>query len=434
MWPFTTKPAARLAVKYSSVVVGMGQARWLSTSYRALALEGFQQNPVVYSCVTKLARAAASVDIHLYDYTRQGKLRKLDKHPILDLLSKPNTSWSSRQFFEKLATHYLIGGNAYVLGNNAERMPTELWLLPPEYVSVRPGNLLPDSYVYRPGTETVYPVNRVTGLSQVLHLRTVNPLDEWHGLPPLAAAAHGVDVFNAGQEWNKSLLQNEARPSGAFQMRQGKDGYTPSLTDEQFLRLKGDIDSQYSGAGNAGRPLLLEGPLEWVQMGLTARDMDHKETLLANARLIASCYGVPDQLLNIPGSATFANYEQAKQAFWADTVLPFLGSILDDFNRWLPALYGQDCFLWYDEEQIPALEPMRDIKSKRINTSEYLTINEKREAMGYEKHDDKNADDILVSTKDIPLGKLGELDPLLHPQLATDVPAQNPAKPTKPTD
>ena len=271
MWPFTTKPAARLAVKYSSVMVGLGQARWLSHSYRALATEGFQQNPVVYACVSKLAKDAASVDLHLYDYTRQGKLRKIDRHPILDLLSKPNTAWSSRQFLEKLATHKLIGGNAYVLGNNGERMPSELWLLPPEQlVTVRPGNLLPDAYVYRPGKETVYPVNQVTGLSQVLHLRTVNPLDEWHGLPPLAAAAHGVDVFNAGQEWNKSLLQNEARPSGALVMQAGNDGKPGgTLGEEQYGRLKAhDRRPVLRVRTTPAVRMLLEGGLDWEGDGL----------------------------------------------------------------------------------------------------------------------------------------------------------------------
>lgn len=436
MWPFKTKvAAAKLAVKYSSVMLGMGQARWLSRSYRTLAEEGFQDNPIVYSCVTKIARAMASVDLHLYDRTRQGELRKIPKHPLLDLMYSPNPAWSGRQFMEKAATHYLVGGNAYVLGNNgSDAAPTELWVLPPNHMTVdtTSGSVLPLAYKYQPGQTIIYPVNQVTGRSEVLHLRTVNPLDEWYGLPPLAAAAYGVDIFNSGQEWNKSLLQNEGRPSGALQMRAGKDGTAPMLTDDQYVRLREEVDQTYSGSANAGRPLLLDSALEWVQMSLSSKDMDHKETMLTNARFIAACYGVPDQLLNIPGSATFANYEQAKAAFWADTVLPLLGSFLEDINRWLPALFGEKVFLWYDEEQIPALEPLRAEKSKRINNSEFLTINEKREAMGYEKHNDANADDILVNSKDIPLSKLGQLDPVLHPQLAETAKPED--KPTKSTD
>ena len=425
MWPFrsTKIQAANLAVKYSGVMVGMGQAKWLARSYRILAYEGFETNPVVYACVTKLARALSSVDLQLYDRTRQGKLRKIDKHDILDLINGPNAAWSGRQFLEKLATQYLIGGNAYVLGNNGESRPGELWLLPPEYVTVDAsgGRMLPQSYKYRPGQESaIYPVNQVTGMSQVLHLRTVNPLDEWRGLPPLAAAAHGVDIFNAGQEWNKALLQNEGRPSGALQMRQSKDGSTPLLTDDQFARLKDEVDANYTGPHNAGRPMLLDSALEWVQMSLSSKDMDHRETMLTNARFIAACYGTPPQLVNIPGESTYSNYQQATLAYWSDTVLPLLGILLEDINRWLPRLFGEKCFLWYDEEQIPALEPRRKEKSDRINAALYMTYDEKREAMGLEayiKPEAPGANSLFIPASQVPIELAGTVDPNLHPTL-----------------
>ena len=246
-------------------------------------------------------------------------------------------------------------------------------------------------------------------------------------------AAYGIDVFNAGQEWNKALLQNEGRPSGALQMRQGKDGFTPTLTDEQFDRLKGEVEANYSGSANAGKPLLLDSALEWVQMSLNSKDMDHRETMLTNARFIAACYGTPPQLVNIPGESTYSNYEQATMAYWGDTVLPLLGTLLEDLNRWLPPLFGKKCFLWYDEEQLPALEPRRAEKAKRINLSEYMTVNEKREAMGLEAYAapaHPGADSIFVSAKDIPVEMAGSVDPNLHPTLAGE---ENPDAPAKPT-
>jgi phage portal protein BeeE len=187
MWPFKTKvAAAQLAVKYSTLFVGMGATRWLNRSYLLLAREGFENNPVVYSCVTKLARAAASVDLQLYDRTRKGKLRKIDRHDILDLLAAPNPMASGRKFLEKLATQKLIGGNAFVLGNGADasarRPPSELWLLQPNLVKVEGPRhrMMPEYYDYSPGNQspTRYPIDQVTGRSAVLHLKTPNPLDD----------------------------------------------------------------------------------------------------------------------------------------------------------------------------------------------------------------------------------------------------------------
>lgn len=446
MWPFggkTKVAAAQLAVKYSGVLVGMGAARWLSRSYRTLAIEGFETNPVVFACVTKLARAIASVDLQLYDYTRQGKLRRIDRHEILDLLNDPNPMWSGRQFREKLATQYLIGGNAYLAANKGDSSPpSELWLLPPQAVTVdaASGRMMPAAYKYQPGQSNavIYPVNQVTGRSALLHLRTVNPLDEWYGLPPLAAAAHGVDVFNAGQEWNKALLQNEGRPSGVLKVLPDTNGGTGTLSDEQFSRVKGMIDEQFVGSGNAGRPMLLEGGMDWQQLSLDSKDMDHRETMLTNARFIAACYGTPPMLINIPGESTYSNFGQAELAYWGGTVLPTLGILLEDINRWLPRLFGEKVFLWFDEEQIPALEPRRAEKSKRINEADYLTPDEKREAMGYEAYvprDKPGADSLFIDVRKVPIELAGTVvapaeDDPKKPAEELD-PAEEPKKPEK---
>ena len=147
------------------------------------------------------------------------------------------------------------------------------------------------------------------------------------------------------------------------------------------------MDANYSGSHNAGGPMLLDSALEWVQMSLSSKDMDHRETMLTNARFIAACYGTPPQLVNIPGESTYSNYQQATMAYWGDTVLPLLGILLEDINRWLPPCSASPrSFLWYDEEQIPALEPRRKEKSDRINAALYMTYDEKREAMGLEAY------------------------------------------------
>ena len=143
------------------------------------------------------------------------------------------------------------------------------------------------------------------------------------------------------------------------------------------------IDQQFSGPSNAGRPMLLEGGLEWQEMSLNPKDMDFLEGKHSAARDIALAFGVPPQLIGIPGDSTYANWEQAMLGFWTDTALPLLVLILEGFNRWLVPLYGEDLYLWYDEEMIPALEPRRNEKAARVNAAEYMTINEKRRAMGW---------------------------------------------------
>ena len=99
----------------------------------------------------------------------------------------------------------------------------------------------------------------------ILQLALFNPVDDYYGLSPLEAAATAVDTHNAAATWNKALLDNAARPSGAL-VYAGPDGLI--LADQQFERLKKELELQYQGSANAGRPLLLEGGLDWKPMSL----------------------------------------------------------------------------------------------------------------------------------------------------------------------
>lgn len=408
----------RFEVKYASFLYGLGAARWLERRFDLLAKEGYEQNPIVYACVTKLARAVASVDLQLYQ--RKGaKLTKIEQHELLDLLANPNAMTGGRRFLESLSTNYLVGGNAYIhgtgMGTRFNKAPAELWLLPTQNVDVKnpAQKAIPDCYEYRIGTQQVerFQIDPITGRSAVCHLKTVNPLNPALGMSPLVAAAFGVDVFNSGQAWNKSLLDNGAKPAGALTVKDS-EGKPATLSDEQYARMKTQIDQEYSGKGNAGRPILLEGGLEWKEMSLSPVDMDHRENMLTNARFIAGVYHTPPQLVNIPGESTYSNYAEAKLAYWSDTVLPLLGTILEDLGNWLTPLYGDGLFLWYDEEMIPALEPLRKEKATRINAAEYMTINEKRRAMGLD--DIENGDTLLVASSDVPLDLVGAV-PLSEP-------------------
>lgn len=109
-----------------------------------------------------------------------------------------------------------------------------------------------------------------------------------------------LDAHNAAGAWNKALLDNAARPSGAL-VYGARDG--ERLTNDQFEALKAQLDENYAGAANAGRPVLLEGGMDWKPLSLTPAEMDFTAGKHAAAREIALAFGVPPQLLGIPGDA-----------------------------------------------------------------------------------------------------------------------------------
>jgi len=200
-------------------------------------------------------------------------------------------------------------------------------------------------------------------------------------MSPLEAAARAVDQNNAVAAHNLSILQNGGRPSGALKIRPLDTGRT--LTQEQREILRQDIRESYEGALNAGKIMILEGEFEWQEMGLSPKDLDFVEGKKLSAREIAQAFGVPAMLVGIPGDATFANYREARYHLWEDTIIPLLDMLCDEFNHWLIPKFDPDLKLRFDLDGIPALALKRENMWKRINHAHFLTINEKRRAMGY---------------------------------------------------
>jgi HK97 family phage portal protein len=217
-------------------------------------------------------------------------------------------------------------------------------------------------------------------LPPILHLALFNPLDDYYGLSPLEAAAVAVDTHNAAARWNKALLDNAARPSGAL-VYDGPDGMV--LGDAQFERLKRELDAQFQGASNAGRPMVLEGGLDWKAMSLTPQDMDFLEAKHSAAREIALAFGVPPMLLAIPGDNTYSNYQEANRVFWRQTVLPLAARVSGALTQWLAPAFGAELRLAVDSDKIDALAGDRALLWERVSKAPFLTLNEKRTAAGY---------------------------------------------------
>lgn len=350
-----------------------GQAHWTGRSYAALAREGFMRNPVAHRAARLVAEAAASVPLLLYE-----GVEERSEHAALSLISRPNGRMAGIDFLEALYGHLLLSGNAYVEAAEIGGTVRELHLLRPDRVDIRVGrDGWPQSYDYRVGND----VRRITAEDGgLLHLRLFHPLDDHLGFPPLAAAQTALDLSNAAATWNKALLDNSARPSGAL-VYQPKDG--GNLSPDQYDRLKAELEEGYSGATRAGRPLLLEGGLDWKAMGLSPKDMDFVEAKNGAARDIALAFGVPPMLMGIPGDNTYANYQEANRALYRLTVLPMVNRTCAALGGWLSGWYGETLRLTPDLDQVTALAGERSEVWARVKGADFLTDEERRQAVGY---------------------------------------------------
>ncbi|RAI39894.1 phage portal protein [Rhodoplanes roseus] len=352
-----------------------GTARWTPRDYAALAREGFVKNAVAHRAVKLVAENVAALTFLVY---QDGEER--DAHPLAALLKTPNPRQDGAALLEALTAHLLISGNGYLELVSLDGAPREIFALRPDRMRVVPG---PDgwaqAYDYTVAGRTVR-FEQAGAPPPVLHLVLFNPLDDHYGLGALEAAAVAVDIHNAAARWNKALLDNAARPSGAL-VYAGQDGAI--LAEDQYERLKRELESSYQGAANAGRPLLLEGGLDWKAMSLTPKDMDFLEAKNSAAREIALAFGVPPMLLGIPGDNTYANFQEANRAFWRHTVLPLGSRIGSALSQWLAPAFGEGVTLVVDTDRVDALSDDRAALWERVTAAPFLTVNEKRAMVGF---------------------------------------------------
>ena len=322
-----------------------GRPVWTSRDYGALAAEGYGRNPVAYRCIRMIAEGAAATPL----VVREGQARVGADHPLARLIERPNPEQSAPELLEAIYSALQTAGNAYVEAVGDEGVE-ELYALRPDRVSVIPGpSGWPAGYEYRVGGRSTRLTRGTDGFSPVLHVKMHHPTDDWYGQSPMEAAAAAIDVHNQSSAWNKALLDNGARPSGMLVV--SRPG---GLSAAQHGALRHELGAAFSGPSGAGRPLVLDAGIEWKPLSMSPADMDFIQGKHAAAREIALAFGVPPQLLGIPGDATYSNYREANAAFWRGTVIPLVRKTAAAMTVWLEDRFP-GCRIEADVEGIPAL-------------------------------------------------------------------------------
>ena len=156
------------------------------------------------------------------------------------------------------------------------------------------------------------------------------------------------------------------------------------MSDEQFERLKKELDDQYQGTANAGRPLLLEGGLDWKAMSLSPKDMDFMEAKHRAAREIALAFGVPPMLLGDPRRQHLFELSGGQpRVLAADRA-----AARQPHRRGAGALAGAGLRRGADACRSTPTRSTRCRADRaalwdRVTKAPFLTVNEKRAATGY---------------------------------------------------
>jgi HK97 family phage portal protein len=394
------------------VVNQLGRPARSKQSYETLSKEGYEKNVIAFRCINFISKAISRMPICLYRMTDEGP-EEVENHPAKMILNNPNPMQDGVQFMFAVAAYLHIKGDSFIeVATDNRGTPQFLYAIRPDRIAITPGaNGIPASYTaIINGAKKEFPVT-IFGVSDIMHTKFFHPTDDWFGMSPLEAAAYEIDQINEANNWNYALLKNSAAPSGVLRVK--ADQYnTGTLTADQRKDLKQQLNEMYSGSGNSGRPMVLEGNMEWQSISMSPREMDYLENKKTSKSDIAQAYGLPPQIIGIEGSQTFSNYEQAQLSAYVDTIIPAAEQIISLLNHKFLVRFpdSKGLFFKIDRDQIDALSILRDKMWERAEKANFISPNEKRALLDYGKYEESDdaADKIYMPGSLQPLEMLGD--------------------------
>jgi HK97 family phage portal protein len=273
----------------------------------------------VYACVRVLSETIASLPLHVYRRTGQGKEKAIEHNLYYLLHDEPNPEMTSFVFRETLMGHLLLWGNAYaqIIRDGRGRVIGLYPLLPDrmEVGRTKEGDLY---YRYlKEGRE--YLLRR----EEVLHVPGLS-FDGLVGCSPIAMAKNAIGMALATEEYGSRLFANDARPSVVLE-------HPGLLKDPEKIR--DSWNKIYRGSENAHKVAVLEEGMSVKTLSMPPEQAQFLETRKFQIEEICRIFRVPPHLVANLERATFSNIEHQSISFVVHTIRPWLVRLEQAFNK-----------------------------------------------------------------------------------------------------
>ncbi len=286
------------------------------------------QTTAVYACVRILAEAIASLPIHIYKYTNDGKEQEVNHQLYYLLHDEPNPDMTSFVFRETLMSHLLIWGNAYAqIIRDGRGQVLALYPLLPDRMTVKRDDRGELFYVYQRSEEDnpnfKTKGNIILKKSEILHVPGLG-FDGLIGYSPIAMAKNAVGMTLATEEYGASFFANGANPGGVLE-------HPGILKDPSKVRES--WNQVYQGTNNSHKVAVLEEGMSYKTIGIPPNEAQFLETRKFQINEIARLYRIPPHMVGDLEKSSFSNIEQQSLEFVKYTLDPWVVRFEQSFQK-----------------------------------------------------------------------------------------------------
>ena len=353
----------------------------------------YETSAPVMGVINYIADNVGEVATYL-ELTKDGE--EVEKHPLLDTLRRPNDRFNLRKFVAGWAVNRLLYGDAwvYVTRRVGKDGGWNLYLIPSQRVAVENGNPVVK------GIQLLgVPSAKTIPMSEVFESFDYN-LDDtsFFGTSKVVAAAAYLSVIDKGMKRQDTTLET----GGASHIITPRPDDTGAVLPQHAA----EAEKLMNGKGSSNRKRFFQFPIEVHQLGNTPVDLSilesHKEAVTA----LCFVFRVPVDLYY--GQAKYENAKEAKKTIYEQNAIPMANEFAEDLLRFL-GMDKEGYELKVNTDKIDVL------KGKAGETLDNLgkmhaTLNEMREAYGYERIEEDWADKPMLPMGLMFGNEYGDLD------------------------
>lgn len=286
----------------------------------------------VYTCVTIRAELLASLPLRFYKL-QAGQKVEVETGNLWDLFQKVNPYWTFSRLIKMTSYALDLWGVGFWFlerGEAGRLPPQEIWWAKPDRVEVVPHeNNYVDRFLYYPPM-TSNPVS--FGPDEAIWIPNPNPIDEFSGLAPLAAARLAADVASAGMHSNKRIFDQGLLLGGIIMPPKDM-----TLSKEQAEELERNVDQRFAGQSKAHRVGVLRFAADIQTPALTPKDAEYLDGLKWSLEDVCRAYKIPLDLVG--GQRTYENFDAALKAVWTNAIIPLSRFIAEEITEKMLPLY-----------------------------------------------------------------------------------------------
>lgn len=337
----------------------------------------YKLSDIIFACVREIATTAGEPSLEIGRY--ENTAFKAVDHPMLDKFYNPNPFYDSSKFVYYIVARMLLTGESYVLKlRNGLSKIGELWPMPTHRMTLKTGkeNILIDHFELAQKGKA--PIKIPT--NDVMYSYFPDPHNTIRGIGPLEAGIHRYQMDKEGEDYIIEMIKNMKVPSVKVTTQK-------PLTADQRKDLREALHDR-AGKGARGGVIVADGGVN-VESWVPLRDLDWPGLFSMNETRICSAFGVPPILIGLRAGldrSTYANYEEARRSFYAETMRPLWISLQSAFTKSLLTSEGEETLEFkFKLEEVAGLQEdanRRTERAARIVQGGFGTVNEARELSG----------------------------------------------------